>query len=83
MQALALENLSLSTSEQSLKECILENILEDFCKDCPALRYEFDTGSWDCPCGDDPESNDCYRSQEWAFINEEADSFISNIRTYW
>lgn len=83
MTALALKKISLSHSEELLKESILDHILESFCENCPALRYEFDTGSWECPCGNDPDEPDCYRGSEWSSIQDETDNFLDNIKSCW
>lgn len=71
------------SNEQSLRDVILDNILEVFCKDCPAMRYERDTGASYCPYGDDPASHECYRSSEWDSIEGEVDIFLENIRADW
>ena len=75
----------LNEREQSLLYSLLDHFydIENFCKDCSALIYEADTGAYFCPCGNDPDSNKCYRSQDWLTIADEAENFIQNIRGCW
>ena len=71
------------TNEALLRDIVIDQILEEFCKDCPCIRYEGDTGASYCPYGDDPGSNDCCRSVEFSDIERELDTFLENIRQNW
>ena len=71
------------TKEELLRESILEQIGEDFCDNCPAKIYEYDTGTWNCPYLDDMTDSGCYRHNEWWNIENELDVFLDNIRQDW
>ncbi len=79
------EKINLDDRDQALLDYILEYVLNDegFCEDCPDLQYEPDTGSWECPCGYDQESSECYRASDWETVKEEAETFICNIHGCW
>ena len=64
------------SNEALLRDIVIDHILEDFCKDCPCIRYESDTGASYCPYGDDPASHECCRSSEFSNIENELDIFF-------
>ena len=71
------------TNEELLRDSVLDHINEDFCKDCPAMIYESDTGAWYCPYCEDVTDSQCYRNSEWQDIERELDKFLENIRQDW